>query len=72
MLIGAFIGFSVYSVIVMLTMAATQRQVDRHNNVLNGALARLYGQAKMTVDYGMLTFKAVAFTSIGAVIGYFI
>lgn len=72
MLIGALIGFSIYSVYVMIVITYMQSVVDRHNNALGGALAQLYGKAKLNLNYGMIVIKACAFTSVGAVIGYFI
>lgn len=70
MLIGGLIGFSVYSVIGMVLMGLAQTKADKHNR--DQARVMLLGKAKVTVSLPQVAMSVAAFTSIGAVIGYFI
>lgn len=72
MLIGALIGLAIHSVIGLLAFCAVQSQVDRHNKALGGSLAKFTGEAKVHINYHVLIMSGVTFTSVGAVIGYFI
>jgi hypothetical protein len=70
MLIGALIGLGIYSVIALVLMGLAQTKVDKHNQDRSRVI--LLGKAKVTVNYPQVAMSAVAFTTIGAIISYFI
>lgn len=72
MFIGGLVGFAVFSVLSMLSISALQAEVNRHNKALGGNLARYTGKAKLNINYPFVIAGCFAFTSVGAVIGYFI
>lgn len=70
MLIGGLIGLAVYSAIGVVLMGLAQTKVDKHNQ--DQTRVMLLGKAKVTVNWPQVAMSVAAFTSIGAVIGYFI
>lgn len=70
MMIGALIGFTISMVLTSITLMGLQAQVTKHNS--SALLVAARGKAKLTVHWPVLVIKTLTFTSVGAVIGYFI